>query len=130
MSMTDPARIGSLRRRYGRQRAQVVADVAGQAVLDFTQPVTGETWVIHRVFIRGGAGQTVRLFVGSDPGDPLNADPVDEVDAITANPAVSSGDEISVGPLENVWALVTGAGAGVVVAGQIRYRRMMDEGSY
>lgn len=129
MSM-DPARIGSIRRRYGKQRAQVVADGAGQAVLNFNQPVTGEVWVVNRIFIRGGAGQTVRLFVGSDPGDPLNADPVDEVDAVTANPAVNSQDEIAVMPLENIWALVTGAGAGTVVAGQIRYHRRLSEGDY
>lgn len=131
MSMTAP-RIGSIRRRYGRQRAQAAADATPQAVLNFQQPPSGESWVITRVFIRGAAGMTVRLFVGSDPGDPNNADPMDEVDSVittaAAPVAVSTGDEIAVDPLEAVWALVTGIVAGTVVSGQIRYhRRLFDE---
>lgn len=128
MSASAPS-LASIRRRYGRQRAQVAADATPQAILNFQQPPTGETWVVHRVFIRGAAGMTVRLFVGSDPGDPNNVDPQDEVDSVittAAGPvAVSTGDEIAVDSLEPIWALVTGIVAGTVVSGQIRYRRML-----
>ena len=116
----------TLRRAYGKQKASAVADVTGQAVLNFNAPPVGMQWVIHRVFIRSAAAQVVRLFVGSDPGDPAGADPLDEVDGVTANPAVSSSEEINVQPSEPVWALITGIPAGTVASGQIRYRQMFE----
>lgn len=131
MSATEGPRIASYRTRYGKKKVQLVAAaVAPGEVLNFGQPVKGEVWVVHRIFIRSAAGQTVRLIVGSDPGDPGNFDPADEVDAVTANPAVSANDEITVEENEPIWALVSGVIAGVVVSGQIRYRRMLSEGTY
>jgi hypothetical protein len=115
----------TVRRQYGKQKATNVADATGQGVLRFGSPPVGIVWVIHRVFIRSAAGMTVRLIVGSDPGDPAGLDPQDEVDAVSANPAVNSTDEIEVESLEQVWALITGVAAGTICSGQIRYRQMI-----
>lgn len=128
--MTAPS-LGILRRHYGKQKRTDVADGTGAGVLDFGAPPKGVTWVVHRVFIRGAAGMTVRLFVGSDPGDPTNADAQDEVDSVIttvgAPVAANSGDEIYVDEQEPIWALITGAGAAAALSGQIRYRILQEE---
>lgn len=107
-------------RSYLKQKRSAVANAAGNAVLDFGRPPASLEWVVQRVFVRGAAGQTVRVFVGSDPGSPLTADPLDEVDAVTANPAVNTLDEIEVDSLEPIWALVSGLAVGTQVFGNIR----------
>jgi hypothetical protein len=116
---------GTVRRNYGKQKTTAIADATGQAVLKFGSPPIGYVWVIHRIFIRSAAGMTARLIVGSDPGNVPALDGENEVDSITANPAVNSQDEIEVESLEQIWALITGIAAGTVCVGQIRYRLMI-----
>lgn len=124
--MSLPGRgLAAIRYRPGISRTQEAADAAGLADLDFGAVPASHWWLVRRVFIRGAAGMTVRLFVGT--GAPGTIVETDEVDAITANPAVNSADEIWVGPNEHVWARITGAGASTLVSGQIRYRVITEE---
>jgi hypothetical protein len=108
-----------LRRKYGRQARTAVADASGIAILDFGRPPGGTAWVVIGIFVRSDAGATVRLFVGSDPG---TVDLLAEVDAVSANPAVSRPDEIFVDSGEPIWVQVEGVAPGTLCSGQIRYR--------
>lgn len=106
-------------RRYGRQARSAIANASGVAVLDWGRPPSGQAWVVVAVFVRSGAGATVRLFVGPEAG---TVDPLGEVDAVSADPAVSRPDEIYVDEGEPIWARIEGVAAGTACYGQIRYR--------
>ncbi len=123
MSTPFPDR-ATLRRHYGIQKRSAIVDVTGAAVLDWGRPPSGFRWVVLHIFVRGAAGQTVRLFIGGIPGTVTD---LEEVDAVQANPAVSSGEELFVDELEPIWAQVTGLAAGTPVFGQIRYRILAEE---
>lgn len=122
---------GAFRRKYGKQRRQVSADAAGQAVLDFGHPPKHFAWVVHHAFCRGAAGMTVRFFVGGDPQNTTDIDVRNEVDAVittAGSPVAAMGpDEIDVNEEEIAWFLVTGAGASTLISGQIRYRILAEE---
>jgi hypothetical protein len=121
MSMPERA---VLRRSYGKAARQVAADAGGIAVLDFGSPPAGQAWLVTSSFYRSAAAQIVRQFIGGTAG---TVDPIAEVDGITADPAVSGGDEYYVEAGDVVWAQISGVPAATVCAGQIRYRILESE---
>lgn len=121
MSMPETA---ILRRSYGKAQRSVAADAGGLATLDFGNPPSGKAWLITSSFFRSNAAQVARLFIGGTPG---TVDAQFEVDAQTANPAISGGDELFVESSDTVWAQISAVPAATVCAGQIRYRILGEE---